>query len=797
MDPGTASALVSGLGLKTLAEKYAALLSQYASSLAVDHGRAAVPGGDPAVAIWAKLTGANPAQPAPFFKALLSKDDGKLLAYYAALSQLDLRRQRFFTRTPSRTAKFYELFQNAPETQHSAAKHIASGSFVQFLSEVPLDSDGNVDFPGSPEVWMVAKGQSRSIEHTAKMIRKLKRVAAPDVEDEILLRLASTRYVESSERHSELDNFLAVVRIDEHRTDPLDEASALLLAQHYAEDGAAYPYFAILTGLGREQFEEFFAMAGAFRSMPETERAAQLAPFDSLVEIVCLAQQAGTIDEAQGAELFGKIVERLQKAASPALRTAASLDLVREILSHGGKNAPPEPDAAMARMLFGSVEPAADVPPAQTRLGRYRQVLELQKAPLLATVLALSDAARNLGAGKGTPAEQIQVLETRADGLLAVDVPRNLGLEGKQKDLVDALQPRRLQEIVKQLHDKIAKKNFKVQDLEKLSREYLDAIDAPVRWALTGIVYAYFLSPTDLLVSDDPLLLRKHQFIGLGRGGENAHVFEPASFNPSSGMAGSYFIGGFAEFADAAGSAAAMSAKLGGDYGQLFAGKQISAIRSTNWESLRDEDLRLLGLKVAVAREWIVRAAQQPELEASLAEATFGLLSLTRRAELLGALTDGAWRSVWNVVTLSDLYFLAGRYLERYQADPWVSPATQALRREVGRNDGARLQALGPELAASFGCAHPHLHAAMPYEEYENDMIPSRLAERGAEFKLYLARYADTAGLSASSLGPVAETIARAILKRMQLSDLHDWRSVLAGFSGIDGKLMQEAMTAR
>ena len=85
----------------------------------------------------------------------------------------------------------------------------------------------------------------------------------------------------------------------------------------------------------------------------------------------------------------------------------------------------------------------------------------------------------------------------------------------------------------------------------------------------------------------------------------------------------------------------------------------------------------------------------------------------------------------------------------------------------------------------------------MPYEEYENDLIPSRLAERSAEFKLYLAQYADTAGLPASSLGPVAETVARAILKRMQMSDLHDWRSVLAGFSGIDGKLIQEAMTAR
>jgi hypothetical protein len=104
---------------------------------------------------------------------------------------------------------------------------------------------------------------------------------------------------------------------------------------------------------------------------------------------------------------------------------------------------------------------------------------------------------------------------------------------------------------------------------------------------------------------------------------------------------------------------------------------------------------------------------------------------------------------------------------------------------------------LGAELADSFGCVHPHLHAAMPYEEYEKDVFPARLAERSAEFKLYLARYADSAGLPASSLGPVAERVAQAVLKSMQLSDIHDWRSVLAGFSEIDGKLIEEAMAAR
>jgi hypothetical protein len=180
-----------------------------------------------------------------------------------------------------------------------------------------------------------------------------------------------------------------------------------------------------------------------------------------------------------------------------------------------------------------------------------------------------------------------------------------------------------------------------------------------------------------------------------------------------------------------------------------------------------------------------------------LGEATFGLLSPTRRTELRGALGDGNWHAVWNVLTLSDLYFLADRYLERYPKDGWTSAATAALRKELAHNDGSRLEWLGAEFATTFGCSHPHLHSAMPYEQYENDLMPARLAERSAEFKLYLALYADQAGLSASAMGTVAEGAARVVLKGMQLSDAHDWRSVLAGYAGMDGKVWGEALAAK
>jgi tetratricopeptide (TPR) repeat protein len=804
MDPNTAKIVASGIGLRTLAEKYSWLLIQYSSALAIAQGRVALPGGDAAETTWASLAGADARHPDLFFRALLAKDNGKLLAYYAALSGLDFRHQRFFTRTPARTFKFYELFREAPETVRSASQRIQTGSFVEFLSEVPIDTDGSVDFPGSPEVWMVAKGQSRSSTNVTKMMKKVTRTVAPDVEDEILLRLAGTRYKVGASARSELDNFLAVVRIDGHRTEPLDEESALLLAQHFAEYEAAYPYFASLTGLQYKQFQEFFAFADALRSASAQAKDARLSAFSALLEMVCLGEEAGSLSETQAAELFGQIVERAARVGSDAERTAASLDLVREILAHAGPQAAPDPDVAMREMLLPSSPPAelhlqgatALVDYNRSRSAQYKQVLELQKAPSLATVLALSDAVRNLSAGKDAAA-QIQVLESRAAGLYAVEAPKQLGLSGKERELVEGFQPRKLDEILKELREKTAKKKANVKDLEKLSNDYLKEMDLPVRWALEGIIYACYLSPEDLLVSEDPLLLRKHRFVSLEFGQNANRVFQHAELIQSSEKAGSYFQGGFADFADAAGDAAALSAKLGGASGRFIASKQMAALRSTPWGKLRDEDLRLVGLKIAVSREWIVHAANQPDVQGALAEETLGLLSLTRRAELLSALAEGNWRSVWNHVTLSDSYFLADRFLERYSKDPWQSPALTELRQRIAHNDGARLQILGAEFDETFGCSHPHLRSAPPYEEYERDIHPARLAERSAEFKLYLAHYADSAGIPAAALGTLAEPAALVILKNMQVTDIHDWRSALAAYATLNDKIMEAAAAAR
>jgi hypothetical protein len=171
-----------------------------------------------------------------------------------------------------------------------------------------------------------------------------------------------------------------------------------------------------------------------------------------------------------------------------------------------------------------------------------------------------------------------------------------------------------------------------------------------------------------------------------------------------------------------------------------------------------------------------------------------GVLSLSRRADLLNGIEARNWRNVWESVMLPDLFLLGSKYLGRFKTDLWTSPVTAALRSLAVANDGARLNILGAIPYHSLGCSHPHLVADAPYEEYERRMLPQELAERSAEFKLFLAFQADSLGVEPSVLSDVAETLASRVFRGTQMMDSRDWRSLLAGFASIMPKDIKQAL---
>jgi len=286
------------------------------------------------------------------------------------------------------------------------------------------------------------------------------------------------------------------------------------------------------------------------------------------------------------------------------------------------------------------------------------------------------------------------------------------------------------------------------------------------------------------LISEDPLFLRKHQYIDLSPLAHTDLFAGRPELDTSSEGAGSYLTGGFACFSSVAGRVAAKG-KAGGNSEMVMAA-QLGSLRATDWRAISDRDMLLFGLKIRLSREWIERASTNQELFSGLAEATLGTLSLSRRSDLLNGLRVRDWKPVWQAVTLSDLYFLAETYLSRSKIDAWDSPVTRALRQwpaNAGASGVARLGGSHPDLN---GCDHSHLLRLAPYEEYERMLLPTKMAERVTELKLYLIDYAGQAGIPAAALGTLAEPLAAEILRKLKMADFKDWRPVPLAFASLD-----------
>jgi hypothetical protein len=171
-----------------------------------------------------------------------------------------------------------------------------------------------------------------------------------------------------------------------------------------------------------------------------------------------------------------------------------------------------------------------------------------------------------------------------------------------------------------------------------------------------------------------------------------------------------------------------------------------------------------------------------------------GLLSLSRRAALLSGVASHDWSQVWGSIMLPDLLALGGKYLERFKSDSWESPVLVALREVAASNDGSRLATLGAVTYHSFGCSHPHLQPNAPYEEYERHFFPDAIAERFAEFKLFLILQADALGVEPRALAGVAETLAAKAFREAKMADFRDWRSLQAAYASVSANDLRQAL---
>ena len=157
--------IIQSLNPKTLLKEHWKTLYLYGGSLNISGTEVEIPGGKKATEAWERLVGADHRKISPFLNALLSKDAGRLMAFYYVLSGLPTVNQQFFTRNSRQLETLYKSFTLPGKNLPSADTFLRRNTVFQDVArEMPLNEGGGVQFPGGIGVWKSHGSEAKKTE---------------------------------------------------------------------------------------------------------------------------------------------------------------------------------------------------------------------------------------------------------------------------------------------------------------------------------------------------------------------------------------------------------------------------------------------------------------------------------------------------------------------------------------------------------------------------------------------------------------------------------------------------------
>ena len=798
MTDETRRAVVSSINPDELL-KQSQRLSFYGSSIAIEAGRVVLPGGDQAAGAWNNLVEMSPDRAPQFIENLIRKDNGKLFAYYHSLAVLPQDHQRFFTRTPQRLSAFYTVFpfDDATSLQRNFF-HRREGTFPRMARELPLDQDGNVRFPGSERVWTIGQGASKNHAQIQKLTKRIGDASPPDAEDEILLRMLDQKNEIAGLKVSQVENFLAVAKIDAHRKQPMDDVMALTLSQMYAKYRVIFPYFATLSSLNSNDVTTFARAAERIEKVDEAEMNTVLGEFHSLIELIILLKEAGKLPDEKCAQLFSSVAAKFAGAKTSVDFTLATFESAENILIAAGKSSEEDADAFLLHALSGDAEPQEfwidgtlrSVDFSARNRNRMKEVLRLQSISSLDALLRIHRAAQSLvGAGFSRHVAAVAAyteIERNASKLLEVVDDPDVKSSYKLRRVISAESREEIERTLSKL-----KKQISIQqqsgEIPKLAAKLIEELNPFIKTTLVGWIYAFYFSPQDLAIAGDRYLVRRHMFYDRYR---RQYWLETRSATDAA-PTGNYLTGGFAQMPSAVGYMAKTKLEVADSIitspredAVVTAG--LAAIRSVPWNRVAERSMHLAALKLRLGREFVVRSAFDAEMRKELGRVTIGLLGLRRRFDLLQALGESDVNGALSQLSNADFFFLADALSTSPVSKRAQSILTDAIAHETMVVPPHQLDYFGGTHPGTDGCAQPHFTRLAPYEEYENLMFVDPLAERLSDILLYAADAADRLGLPVQGLALLAEPLLQQFSMQVKMNHNTDWQSAIEAMRSID-----------
>lgn len=808
---------------KDLLEKYADMLLAYGSAISVKNKQLLLPGGAASIPRWEALVGVSPKKPKQFIRRLLSHELGKPLAYYHSLINLPVLNQNFLTHRPGRLANFYEVFQFNGSRNPNRRIVGHRNRFKDFGRELPVDQEGRVHFPGSARIWTLPPGQFAKLEEEVPSSKTLlSQTVSPENENKILISLHVTDYQVGVRKYKYLENFLAVVHIQRHWKQPMDESTALLLAQSYPKYSELFPYLISLPQQSTEQLQQFFQAARNLEQFEGANLNNVLGSFHGLLHFLVLLSQNYAMDQSETESILNNLCEQFAKANTKAHIAAAGVGILHQISqallpTEALPAKAPESKIIAPRVTgidgqfltalggqpreveFTSNYQTTVVDISSMERGRIQEVLQLQHIPSLTGLIELYHAALKIRKNGVRDKKTIQTFRESLEELHRLEQELENQLTKVQQGHLALLEPGKASHGTRQLR-KLVGKNESSEGLSQLADALLGEFNRHLKDALVGWVYAYYFSPRDLAIAEDPLLTRKHQFhvtVGTRR-----QIFWPSASRQTRRLQrGNYLRGPLCQIPTLTGEIGLVKAEAGESIGtdpvvERFAAAQLSGVRSLPWPHLNPLSMHLVGLKIRLAREFIVQASLREALRKNLAEALKGLLGPMRMVHLLEGVSRQELGPAFGLLSSSDLYFLANELLKNpsYSSILGNGPVRTAWERTVKVvPPGQDRFFVGLEEGRSSHCK---LILPVPYEDYSNSLLTIELSKRLGHMMLTLAEAADRVGLPFEAVALLAEPAVRHLALNAGMNTSADWRSAIQAMGRLQPEiLLQEIST--
>lgn len=788
LDRETAAKMKASIPVMRL-KAFSHVLDFFGSMFSIENGKAVVPGGARAEAVWAELAGAPPTDPAVFFEKLVSKDDGWLCSYFDSIARASGPVKEYLTQ-PDRLRRFYGAVKGRM-TSPGPARPVfrANTDLLLLTTRLRLDPDGKAHVPGSIEVW-----KNLFIKHPqGKYDGKLTRAAATWKEaDDILEALfaLSRKAVENEP----LRIYMALTDMNRRREKLLEAATVDRLARDYRKFGAQYALLNETSRLSDATINSYLDLINQQSNIRDQKvRADAAGTFQSLAGLWQIVVRQGVLPEQDADAVLNQLMAPFDKLKNEKDLFAAGTAGVKTILS-ATKSPAGSPQDRLVDLLSGTMSRGENE--AQTALVQeIMRVFDAQRLVPVDALLQLADHLDELGkGGKLNPPTIARVSERLAD----VQLPR-AGLTGVERNaLIFGYWSERHIDGQRKLNLRASVEKA-AGDPEKLA-DIKGALAPLLRDTLVGLNYAYYAPPGAQILYTNPLFVRSHDFLGLqGTNQTWRHTEVVGSGWPAS--AGGRLVGSLIglpyALAEAEQNFLIPSREQALIWGDLVPQMVQSAKISRYW-TVTPEQLHWTALHLRYGDWLMAESMLNPGLRTQVIEA-LQQQAPPARARMIGQrLAEGDIQAALENVTPAELFVLARTFAAKDSA------ADPNLAAEISRIGSASPQTVNYLMVSKlFGTPKPTLTNSYQPELLYLRTLPTLMgyssrvmAESWESNALYYAALADSLYLHPSELNVLVPQWTKSTVERIFATHLEDWPALLRSLRQVGADQLQKRTSA-